>query len=158
MTGEPTMHVVGNLTDDPRLTYAPSGVAVCGFTVASTPRRFNRQTNEWEDGVTLFQSCTAFREHAENIAETFARGMRVIVAGQLQAQEWETKEGEKRRGTNLLVEECGPGLKYAAAVVNKRHRDAQPPATPPGAGRNWDGQNDAWTTGGGFGDSPAAGW
>lgn len=144
MTGEPIIPLIGNLTADPELRYTPNGAPVASFTVAATPRRFNRETNEWEDGVTLFQRCTAWREHAEHIAETLTRGMRVVVVGQLQAQEWTNDKGEKRTGTNLLVDEVGPGLRYATATVTKvRRSDGQPPAEASGS----------WS-GGGNGSAP----
>jgi single-strand DNA-binding protein len=122
MTGEPIVTIVGNLTADPELRFTPSGAAVANFTVASTPRTFNRQTNEWDDGETLFQRCSVWREAAENVAESLSRGMRVIVHGRLKSRSYETKEGEKRTSLELDVDEVGPSLRYASAKVTKAER------------------------------------
>ena len=122
MAGETVITVVGNLTDDPELRFTPSGAAVANFTVASTPRSFNKQTNEWEDGEALFLRCSIWRQAAENVAESLQRGMRVVVQGRLRARTWETREGEKRTSFELDVEEIGPSLKFATAKVNKVSR------------------------------------
>src|SRR5215204_1208619 len=108
MAGETVITVVGNLTDDPELRFTPSGAAVANFTVASTPRSFNKQTNEWEDGEAMFLRCSIWRQAAENVAESLQRGMRVVVQGRLKQRSYETPEGEKRTVIELDVEEVGP--------------------------------------------------
>lgn len=115
MAGEPLITVVGNLTDAPELRFIPSGAAVASFTVASTPRNFNRQTNEYEDGEPLFLRCSAWRDMAENAAESFEKGNRVIVTGRLQSRSYETKEGDRRTSFELQVEDMGPSIRYATA-------------------------------------------
>ena len=122
MAGETIMTVVGNLTADPELRFTPSGAAVATFTVASTPRKYNAQTSQWEDGNALFLRCNIWRQAAENVAESLTRGSRVIVSGRLQQRSFETKEGEKRTVIELEVDEVGPSLKYATAKVNKASR------------------------------------
>lgn len=119
MANETILTVVGNLTDDPSLRYTPNGVAVANFVVASTPRIFDRQANEFKDGETLFLRCSAWRELGENVAESCARGMRVIVQGRLKTRSFETKEGEKRSVTELDADEVGPSLRRATAQVAK---------------------------------------
>jgi single-strand DNA-binding protein len=141
MAGETVITVTGNLTDDPELRFTPSGAAVANFTVASTPRTLDRQTNEWKDGDALFLRCSIWRQAAENVAESLTRGMRVIVSGRLRQRSYETKEGEKRTVVELDVEEIGPSLKYATAKVAKANR-----ASNSGGG------------GGGGGDSQGSGW
>jgi single-strand DNA-binding protein len=122
MAGETVITIIGNLTDDPELRFTPSGAAVANFTVASTPRTFNRQTNAWEDGETLFMRCSVWRQVAENAAESLQRGMRVIVSGRLKQRSFETREGEKRTVVELDVDEVGPSLRYATAKVTKTQR------------------------------------
>ena len=122
MAGETLITVVGNLTDDPELRFTPSGAAVANFTVASTPRNFNKQTNEWEDGEAMFLRCSIWRQAAENVAESLQRGMRVVVQGRLKARSYETREGEKRTVFEIDVEEIGPSLKFATAKVNRVSR------------------------------------
>src|SRR5260370_19634148 len=122
MAGETTITVVGNITADPELRFTPSGAAVANFTVASTPRTFDRQTNEWKDGDALFLRCNIWRQAAENVAESLTRGARVIVTGRLKQRSFETKEGEKRTVFELEVDEVGPSLRYATAKVNKGSR------------------------------------
>jgi single-strand DNA-binding protein len=122
MAGETVITVVGNLTADPELRFTPSGAAVASFTVASTPRTFDRQTNEWKDGEALFLRCSIWRQAAENVAETLQRGMRVIVQGRLQQRSFETREGEKRTVIEMQVDEVGPSLRYATAKVNRTQR------------------------------------
>jgi single-strand DNA-binding protein len=119
MAGETTITVVGNLTDDPELRFTPSGAAVANFTVASTPRNFDKQTNEWTDGEAMFLRCSIWRQAAENVAESLQRGMRVVVQGRLKARSYETREGEKRTVFEIDVEEIGPSLKFATAKVNR---------------------------------------
>ena len=114
MAGETTITVVGNLTADPELRFTPSGSAVANFTIASTPRTFDRQSNEWKDGETLFLRCGVWRESAENVAESLTKGTRVIAQGRLKARSYDTKEGEKRTVMELEVDELGPSLRYAS--------------------------------------------
>jgi single-strand DNA-binding protein len=122
MAGDTIITVIGNLTADPELRFTPSGAAVANFTVASTPRMFDRQTNEWKDGEALFLRCNIWRQAAENVAESLTRGTRVIVSGRLKQRSFETKEGEKRTVVELEVDEIGPSLRYATAKVNKGSR------------------------------------
>jgi single-strand DNA-binding protein len=122
MAGDTTLTLIGNLTSDPELRFTPSGAAVANFTVASTPRTFDRQSNEWKDGETLFLRCSVWRDAAENVAESLQRGSRVIVTGRLKSRSYDTKEGEKRTVMELEVDELGPSLRYATAKVNKTSR------------------------------------
>jgi single-strand DNA-binding protein len=122
MAGETVITVVGNLVDDPELRFTPSGAAVANFRIASTPRTFDRQTNEWKDGDALFLSCSVWRQAAENVAESLQRGMRVVVQGRLKSRQYETREGEKRTVFEIEVEEVGPSLKYATAKISKTTR------------------------------------
>ncbi|KSW29230.1 single-stranded DNA-binding protein [Cellulomonas sp. B6] len=122
MAGETTITVIGNLTGDPELRFTPSGAAVANFTVASTPRTFDRQSNEWKDGETLFLRCSIWREAAESVAESLTKGTRVIVQGRLVQRSYETREGEKRTVYELQVDEVGPSLRYATAKVTKTQR------------------------------------
>ena len=122
MAGETVITVVGNLTDDPELRFTPSGAAVANFTVASTPRTFDQQNNEWKDGDALFLRCSIWRQAAENVAESLTRGVRIIVQGRLKQRSFETREGEKRTVVELEVDEVGPSLKSATAKVNKTTR------------------------------------
>ncbi|MFI5805582.1 single-stranded DNA-binding protein [Streptomyces sp. NPDC051561] len=119
MAGETVITVVGNLVDDPELRFTPSGAAVAKFRVASTPRIFDKQTNEWKDGEGLFLTCSVWRQAAENVAESLQRGMRVIVQGRLKQRSYEDREGIKRTVYELDVEEVGPSLKTATAKVTK---------------------------------------
>jgi len=122
MAGETTITVIGNLTADPELRFTPSGAAVASFTVASTPRTFDRASGEWKDGDALFLRCNIWRQAAENVAESLTRGMRVLVSGRLRQRSFETREGEKRTVVELEVDEVGPSLRYATAKVNKVSR------------------------------------
>ena len=149
MAGETTITIVGNLTADPELRFTPSGAAVANFTVASTPRTFDRQANEWKDGETLFMRCSIWRDAAENIAESLHRGTRVIVTGRLKSRSYETKEGEKRTVVELDVDEVGPSLRYASAKVTKAERGS----SSGGFGGQGGQQADPWATGG---SAPAA--
>lgn len=119
MAGETTLTIVGNLTADPELRFTASGAAVANFTVASTPRAFDKATNEWKDGESLFLRCSVWRQAAENVAESLRKGNRVIVSGRLKSRSYETREGEKRTVMELEVEEVGPSLKTATASVTK---------------------------------------
>ncbi|RLK60247.1 single-stranded DNA-binding protein [Actinokineospora cianjurensis] len=122
MAGDTIITVVGNLTADPELRFTPSGAAVASFTVASTPRTFDRQSGEWKDGEALFLRCNIWRQAAENVAESLTRGARVLVTGRLKQRSFETREGEKRTVMELEVDEVGPSLRYATAKVNKVSR------------------------------------
>ena len=122
MAGETIITVVGNLTADPELRFTPSGAAVANFRIASTPRTFDKQTNEWKDGEALFLRCSIWRQAAENVAESLQRGMRVVAQGRLKQRSYETREGEKRTVVEMEVDEVGPSLKYASAKVNKTQR------------------------------------
>ena len=122
MAGDTVITVVGNLTADPELRFTPSGAAVANFTVARTPRQFDRQSNEWKDGDTLFMRCSIWREAAENVAESLTKGTRVIVQGRLVQRSYETREGEKRTVVELQVDEIGASLRYATAKVTRSQR------------------------------------
>jgi len=122
MAGETTLTVIGNLTNDPELRFTPAGAAVANFTIASTPRTFDKNSNEWKDGETLFLRASVWREAAENVAESITKGMRVIASGNLKSRSYETKEGEKRTVIEFDVDEIGPSLKYANAKVNRTQR------------------------------------
>ncbi|WP_026552609.1 single-stranded DNA-binding protein [Arthrobacter sp. H20] len=122
MAGETIITVVGNLTSDPELRFTPSGSAVANFTIASTPRTFDRQSNEWKDGETLFLRASVWREAAENVAETLTKGTRVVAQGRLKSRSYDTKEGEKRTVMELEVDEIGPSLRYASAKVTRTQR------------------------------------
>lgn len=122
MSGETVITVVGNLTGDPELRFTPSGAAVASFTIASTPRSFDRASNEWKDGETLFLRCSIWRQAAEHASESLTRGTRVIAQGRLKQRSYETSEGEKRAVVELDVEEVGPSLRYATAKVTRSQR------------------------------------
>jgi single-strand DNA-binding protein len=119
MAGETVITVVGNLVDDPELRFTPSGAAVANFRIASTPRTFDRQTNEWKDGDALFLSCSVWRQAAENVAESLTKGMRVVVQGRLRQRSYEDREGQRRTVVELEVDEVGPSLRYATAKVTR---------------------------------------
>ena len=122
MAGETIITVVGNLTAPPELRFTPNGAAVANFTVASTPRTFDRQTNEWKDGEALFLRCSVWKEAAENVAESLTKGMRVIVQGRLKARSYDDKDGNRRTSWELDVDEVGPALKFATAKVTRAQR------------------------------------
>ncbi|GAA1250414.1 single-stranded DNA-binding protein [Prauserella halophila] len=168
MAGDTIITVVGNLTADPELRFTPSGAAVANFTVASTPRQFDKQSGEWKDGEALFLRCNIWRQAAENVAETLTRGARVVVQGRLKQRSFETKEGEKRTVVELEVDEIGPSLRYATAKVNKVSRGggggggfggggaAAPASAGSGAPADdpWGSAPPAGGGGGGFSDEP----
>ena len=138
MANETTITIIGNLVEDPTLRFAPSGAAVANWTIASTPRIFDKASNEWEDGDTLFLPCSIWRQAAEHVAESLTKGMRVIVQGRLKQRSYETKEGERRTVYEVDVEEVGPSLLRATAVVTRATSGAQPgrqPAARQPAGR-----------------------
>jgi single-strand DNA-binding protein len=122
MAGETTITIIGNLTNDPELRFTPSGAAVANFTVASTPRNFDRQSNEWKDSETLFMRCSVWRDMAEHVAESLTRGTRVIVSGRLRSRTYDTKEGEKRTVVEMEADEVGPSLRYATTKIAKAAR------------------------------------
>jgi single-strand DNA-binding protein len=163
MAGDTVITIIGNLTADPELRFTPSGAAVANFTVASTPRMFDRQSNEWKDGETLFMRCSVWRDAAENVAESLQRGMRVIASGRLKSRSYETKEGEKRTVVEMDVDEIGPSLRSATAKVNKTQRGGGGGGFGGGQqGGGWSGQGggqgeDPWATGGGQGAQQGGG-
>lgn len=138
MANETQITIIGNMVDDASLRFTPSGVAVCNFTVASTPRTFNKASNEWEDGNTLFLPCSIWRDAAEHCAESLTKGTRVIVQGRLQQRSYDDREGNKRTIYEVAVDEVGPSLLRATAVVTRATSGAQPgrqPAARQPAGR-----------------------
>jgi single-strand DNA-binding protein len=139
MSGETIITVVGNLVDDPELRFTPSGAAVANFRIASTPRTFDKTTQEWKDGDTLWLTCSVWRQAAENVAESLQRGMRVIVTGRLKSRSYD-KDGEKRTVFEIDVEEVGPSLKSATAQVRKATREK------PAQGGSAQPQSDPWAT------------
>ncbi len=161
MAGETPITVIGNLTADPELRFTPSGAAVANFTVASTPRTFDRQSNEWKDGEALFLNCSVWRQAAENAAESLQRGMRVIVSGRLKARSFETREGEKRTVFEIDVDEVGPSLRYATAKVTKTSRSGAGQGGGGQQGGSWGGNqgggDDPWSSGGSSGGGQQGG-
>jgi single-strand DNA-binding protein len=125
MANDTVITVVGNLTGDPELRFLDSGTPVANFTVASTPRKFNKQTSEWEDQEALFLRCNVWRDYAEHVAESLSRGMRVVVVGRLKQRNWTDKDDNKRTSFELDVEEVAPSLRYATARVEKMQRQSQ---------------------------------
>ncbi|AQP50579.1 single-stranded DNA-binding protein [Tessaracoccus flavescens] len=141
MAGETPITLIGNLTADPELRFTPNGAAVANFTVASTPRTFDRQTNEWKDGDAMFLNCSVWRQYAENVAESLTKGMRVIVSGRLKSRSYETREGEKRTVFEVDVDEVGPALRYATAKVTRTTGGG-------GGGGSWQGNQGGGNSGG----------
>ena len=154
MAGETVITVVGNLTADPELRFTPNGAAVANFTVASTPRTFDRQSNEWKDGETLFLRCSIWREAAENVAESLTKGMRVVAQGRLKSRSYQDREGNNRTSWEMDVDEVGPSLKYATAKVTRSQRGGGAPnyssvsavnaAQGAGFGANQNNASDPW--------------
>ena len=142
MSGETIITVVGNCTSDAELKFTPSGAAVCNFTVASTPRTFDKAANDWKDGDAMFLNCSVWRQAAENVAETLTKGMRVIVQGRLKSRTYETKEGDKRTVFEIEAEEVGPCLRYATAKVTK----TQPGWSNPGPKSHVSGSAGNWAS------------
>ncbi|CAB0576834.1 single-stranded DNA-binding protein [Corynebacterium diphtheriae] len=149
--GDVNITVVGNLVADPELRFTPSGAAVANFRIASTPRRYDSQTNQWVDGEALFLQCNIWRQAAENVAESLTKGMRVIVTGRLRQRSYETREGEKRSVMELEVDEVGPSLRYAAASVNRNPREGGNGGGNFGGSQGGFGGNTGGNSGGGFG-------
>lgn len=154
MTGEPTTTLIGNLTADPELRFTPSGSAVANFTIAVTPRTFDRQSNEWKDGETLFARCSIWREAAENVAATLTKGMRVIAEANIKSRTYDTKEGEKRTVTEFEVQEIGVSLRYATAKVQRTQNNNQQGGQQ--QGNQWNGGNTQPGAGGFGGGFPGA--
>lgn len=165
MAGETIITVVGNLTADPELRYTQSGLAVANFTIASTPRSFDRASNDWKDGEALFMRASVWREFAEHVASSLTKGSRVIAQGRLKQRSYETKEGEKRTSIELEVDEIGPSLRYATAQVTRsastgggqmgQRGSAAPVADEPWgapAGNPTSAGGDVWNTPGSFSD------
>ena len=160
MAGETQITVVGNLVDDPELRFTPSGAAVANFRIASTPRTFDRQANEWKDGEALFLRASVWREFAEHVAGSLTKGSRVIATGRLKQRSYETREGEKRTAIELEVDEIGPSLRYATAQVTRAaggggqsrgQIPADEPWSTPGSTGGAAG-GDAWAAPGAYGD------
>ncbi|WP_448608700.1 single-stranded DNA-binding protein [Geodermatophilus sp. URMC 60] len=154
MAGDTVITIIGNLTSDPELRWTPSGAAVANFTIASTPRTLDRQTQEWKDGEALFLRCNVWRQAAENVAESLTRGSRVVAQGRLKQRSFETKEGEKRTVVELEVDEIGPSLRYATATVARSARPQDRPGGANGAGDGASGagragSDDPWAASGG---------
>jgi single-strand DNA-binding protein len=165
MAGDTVITVIGNLTSDPELRWTPSGAAVATFTIASTPRTLDRQTQEWKDGEALFLRCSVWRQAAENVAESLTRGSRVMAQGRLKQRSFETKEGEKRTVIELEVDEIGPSLRYATAKVTRASRGEGGGgfgggggggfgSSGGGGGAGGGGSSDPWSTPAGPSDEP----
>lgn len=165
MAGETVITVVGNLTSDPELRYTQNGLAVANFTIASTPRNFDRATSEWKDGEALFLRASVWREFAEHVAGSLTKGSRVIASGRLKQRSYETKEGEKRTSMELEIDEIGPSLRYATASLTRAQsssgpRGGAPVAQQQGNDEPWapsapaanTGGGDVWNTPGNFSD------
>ncbi|CAN5245616.1 single-stranded DNA-binding protein [soil metagenome] len=170
MAGETVITVVGNLTSDPELRYTQNGLAVANFTIASTPRNFDRASNDWKDGEALFIRASVWREFAEHVAGSLTKGSRVIATGRLKQRSYETKEGEKRTSIELEVDEIGPSLRYATAQVTRaassrdggasvgggngggRPAQGQAAEEPWAASAPAGGGNDVWNTPGSYSD------
>jgi len=170
MAGETIITVVGNLTADPELRYTQGGLPVANFTIASTPRNFDRQANEWKDGEALFLRASVWRDFAEHVAGSLTKGSRVIATGRLKQRSYETREGEKRTAIELEVDEIGPSLRYATAQVTRAASSGaggnggmgggqsrgqvadEPWSTPGSAPAAAGGGADAWSAPGAYGD------
>jgi len=163
MAGETVITVVGNLTADPELRYTQNGLPVANFTIASTPRTFDRQANEWKDGDALFLRASVWREFAEHVAGSLTKGMRVVAQGRLRQRSYQDREGNNRTAIELEVDEIGPSLRYATAQVTRaasggaggggqrpaqQQQVSEEPWSTPGSSTS----ADAWSTPGSFGD------
>jgi single-strand DNA-binding protein len=164
MAGETVITVVGNLTADPELRYTQNGLPVANFTIASTPRTFDRQANEWKDGEALFLRASVWREFAEHVAGSLTKGMRVMAQGRLRQRSYQDREGNNRTSIELEVDEIGPSLRYATAQVTRaasggagggggqsrpqQQQVSEEPWSTPGSSTS----ADAWSTPGSFGD------
>lgn len=145
MAGDTTITIIGNLTRDPELRFTQSGFPVANFTVASTPRYFDRQSGEWKDGEATFLRCNIWRQYAENVSESLVKGSRVIVQGRLKQRSFTTESNEKRTVVELEVDEVGPALRYATATINKVTRSNAAAPT-----------EDPWSSSASAVDEPAA--
>jgi len=162
MAGETIITVVGNLTADPELRYTQGGLAVANFTIASTPRTFDRAANDWKDGEALFLRASCWREFAEHVAGSLTKGSRVVATGRLKQRSYETKEGEKRTSIELEVDEIGPSLRYATAQVTRASGGSSSGGARPQGGAVADepwaasapasGGDDVWNTPGNYND------
>ncbi|MCO4257364.1 single-stranded DNA-binding protein [Pseudarthrobacter cellobiosi] len=155
MANETIITVVGNLTNDPELRFTPSGSAVANFTIASTPKTFDRQKNEFVDGETLFLRSAVWREMAENVAESLTKGMRVVAQGRLKSRSYDTKEGEKRTVIEFEIDEIGPSLRFANAKVNRAQRSGNGGGQAAGGGFGGGSSQTSNGSNGGFGGSSA---
>lgn len=154
MAGETTLTIIGNLTSDPELRFTPSGAAVANFTIASTPRTLDKQSGQWKDGEALFMRCTIWRQAAENAAESFKRGDRVIAQGRLEQRSFETREGDKRTVVELTVDEIGPSVKFHPAKSQRPERGQQQQAQRPADEDPWGQPPPPPSTGSHFPDEP----
>ena len=156
MAGETVVTIVGNLTADPTLSYTQSGLAVANLTIASTPRHFDKASNDWKDDDALFMRCSVWREFAEHVAGSLTKGSRVIATGRLKQRSYETNTGEKRTSIELEVDEIGPSLRYATAQVTRAQssRDGGAPTATeePWAASAPDAGADVWNTPGAYSD------
>ena len=158
MAGDPTITVIGNLTADPELRWTQSGAAVADFTVASTPRTYDRNAGEWRDGDTLFMRCSVWRETAENVAESLRKGMRVIVQGRLTQRSYDTQQGERRTVVELQVDEVGPSLRRARAQVTRTAPSGGGGYQSDNRGQQQGGYQQAASQGGGYGGGQQGGY
>ena len=154
MANDTPLTIVGNLVEDPILRFTGQGAAVANLTIASTPRTFDKNTNEWKDGETLFLRCSIWREAAENVAESLKKGMRVVASGRLVQRNWE-QDGQKRSGVEMQLDEIGPSLKYATAQVSRTERSGSQQQS---GGFGGQPQADPWATGGNTGGQQSGGW
>lgn len=144
MNGETPITVIGNLTADPELRFTNNGTPVANFTVASTPRKFDKQRNEWVNGEALFLACSVWNQVAENVAESLSKGMHVIVQGNLKARSWQDRDGNRRTSYEIDVNEIGPSLRYATAKVTRSQPGGRQRGTQP-QGNGWPQQStDPW--------------
>jgi len=137
MAGETPITIIGNIVAEPELRFTPAGAAVCNFRVASTPRTYNKQIQQWEDGEAMFLTCNAWKQLGENTAESLVKGMRVIVTGKLKQRSFQTREGENRSVFEIDVEEVGPSLRYATAQMNRNPREGGGQQQPNNAQQQW---------------------
>lgn len=160
MAGETLITIVGNLTDTPELRYTQSGIPVANFTIASTPRFFDRQAGEWKDGEALFLRASVWREFAEHVSGSLAKGMRVIATGVLKQRSYETREGEKRTTIELAIDDIGPSLRYATATVVRAARQDAAGSPNTAQSDGWQvapipgGESEAWPAPGAHDDQP----
>lgn len=154
---ETQITVVGNVVAEPELRWTPAGAAVCNFRIASTPRAYNKQTQQWEDGEAMFLTCNAWKQLGENTAESLAKGMRVIVTGKLKQRSFQTREGDNRTVFEIDVEEVGPSLRYATAQVNRNPREGGGQQSPAQQQWNKAAQNGQTATSGAWSQPAPAG-